>query len=131
MFEQFKHKILSNGAVQKIRSIKNIEIIALVFIIAMGLIIYSSVASNKGTESDSVSSLVMTDNETRLASILSELDGVGMVQVLITESDEIVVGVLVVAEGAENPVVAWKIVDAVSGALCIDRNIVDVYKMNN
>lgn len=110
--------------VKRVKEIKNIKIIVLVFIIAVALIIYSSVA----TSSESVS--YMSDEEMRLASILSSVNGAGDVEVMISQSGNQISGVLVLADGANNPLVRIRLVEATSSALGIDYTLVSVMTRN-
>ena len=118
-------RIKTNGVYKKILAVKNLRIIVLSIIIAMGLIIYSGVATNTKTEEVNY----MDDEENRLASVLESIDGVGSVQVMITRNDGQISGVLVIAEGAENISVMLKLLDATSTAMGVDKSIVEVYQM--
>lgn len=125
-------KIKGSALLKKIKGIKNIRLIAAIFIIAVALLIYSSVAMNNavrdtsGTESGSS----MDSEESRLASVLEGLEGVGRVETMITrgENDEIV-GVIVIAEGAEDIGVRLRLLSAVTTAMGVDKQIVNVYTM--
>ena len=70
----------------KIKSVKNIEIIIGLVIIAVMIIIYSNVsAAKEKTDAVSGGEATLTDNlETRLADILGEIEGAGEVKVMIT-----------------------------------------------
>ena len=65
-----------------------------------------------------------------MASILEGLEGVGRAQTMITrgENDEIV-GILVIAEGAEDITVRLRLLGAVTTAMGVDADIVNVYTM--
>lgn len=115
---------------KKIKSIKNIQIIAIIFIIAISLIIYSSVSATKDTKSQQVPS-VMNDEETRLCSILANIEGAGAVQAMISKNGNEIVGVLIIAEGGKNPLVKIRLIDAASTALGVDKNIVNVFAKQN
>lgn len=125
-------KVKNSGIVKKLKSIKNIRIIAAIFIIAIALLIYSTVATEKATRSVStdVAASEMDAEESRLASILEGLEGVGRAQTMITrgENDEIV-GILVIAEGAEDITVRLRLLGAVTTAMGVDADIVNVYTM--
>lgn len=118
------NNVLSNF-VKKVKEIKNIKIIILVFIIALALIIYSSVT----TSQESVT--LMSEEESKLASILSSVSGAGDVEVMISRESSQVVGVLVLASGADNPLVRMRLVEATSTALGIDYTLVRVMTKNN
>ena len=125
-------KIKGSALLKKIKGIKNIRLIAAIFIIAVALLIYSSVATNNAVRdaSGTESAYGMDQEESRLASVLEGLEGVGRVQTMITrgENDEIV-GVIVIAEGAEDIGVRLRLLSAVTTAMGVDKQIVNVYKM--
>lgn len=124
-------KIANSSVVKKIKGIKNIRLIAAIFIIAVALLIYSTVAAadSVGTASQTEQSASMDDEESRLAAILGGLDGVGEVEVMMTRRDGEIVGVLVLAEGAEDIAVMLRILSATTTAMGVDKGIVDVYAM--
>ncbi|HAT83418.1 MAG TPA: hypothetical protein DEF02_05100 [Clostridiales bacterium] len=116
-----KIKADAKGVFEKIKGIKNIKIIVLIFIIAIALIIYSNVATTKQS-----AQTFQNDEETRLSSILSSVEGAGEVETMITKSSGQVVGVLVIADGANNPLVRLRLLQAASSALGVDSEIVSV-----
>lgn len=118
-------KIVQSDFVKRIKGIKNIKIIALIFIIAIALIIYSTVSVGNQEQETSTASLANED-ENRLASILSNVLGAGDVQTMISKSDGKIVGVLVIAEGADNPLVRIRLVDATCSALGIEDDVICV-----
>ncbi len=122
--EKVKSDVLK--AWEKIKGIKNIKIIALIFIIAISLIIYSSVATSKQTEKT-----FQNEDELRLASILSSIDGAGEVETMISKSSGEIVGVLVIADGASNPLVRLRLLQAASSALGVDSDVVSVLSRKN
>jgi|AGTN01.1.fsa_nt_gi hypothetical protein len=89
MSEEFKTKVKS--VIAKLKTIKNIEIIVGVVIIAIVALIYSTVTSNQGkaktaspAKTDAVTSNLADGLESRLEQILSQIDGAGQVKVMIT-----------------------------------------------
>lgn len=121
----FWDRLKEKPVVKKLRGVKNIQIVAVIFIIAVGLIIYSSVMSaTKSSESDASA---MTDEETRLSRVLSDIDGAGRVETMITSQKGEIVGVIVIAEGADSITVRVRLLDAAATALGVDRKIVNVY----
>ena len=122
--EKVKSDVLKT--LEKIKGIKNIKIIALIFIIAISLIIYSSVATSKQTEKT-----FQNEDELRLASILSSIDGAGEVETMISKSSGEIVGVLVIADGASNPLVRLRLLQAASSALGVDSDVVSVLSRKN
>lgn len=125
------NKVRNSGIVKKIKGIKNIRIIAAIFIIAVALLIYSSVATGNAarTASSDEQSTEMDEDESRLASILEGLEGVGRVETMITREDDTIVGILVIAEGAEDIAVRLRLLSAVTTAMGVDKQIVNVYTM--
>ncbi len=124
-FEKLKSDVKS--MIEKVKGIKNIKIVVLIFIIAVALVIYSSVAANKQDEKQSY----QNDEETRLSSILSSVDGAGQVEAMITQSSGEIVGVLVIADGAKNPLVRIRLLNATSSALGIDSKLISVMSRQN
>ena len=122
--EKVKSDVLKTW--EKIKGIKNIKIIALIFIIAISLIIYSSVATSKQTEKT-----FQNEDELRLASILSSIDGAGEVETMISKSSGEIVGVLVIADGASKPLVRLRLLQAASSALGVDSDVVSVLSRKN
>lgn len=121
----FFDRVRNSSAFKKLKSIKNIQIIVAIFIIAVALIIYSSVMSSRGGKSEATSS-VMTSDEQRLSAILSRIEGAGDVEAMITVSDKKIVGVLIIAEGADSITVRVRLMEAAATALGVDKNIVSV-----
>lgn len=125
-------KIKGSALLKKIKGIKNIRLIAAIFIIAVALLIYSSVATNNAVRdaSGTESAYGMDQEESRLASVLEGLEGVGKVQTMITRGgDDEIVGVIVIAEGAEDIGVRLRLLSAVTTAMGVDKQIVNVYTM--
>ncbi len=125
-------KITASGLFKKIKSIKNIQVIVAIFIIAVALLIYSTVATGKAAEQSAAvteTSSSMDDEEERLASILGGIEGAGRVETMITRRDDEVVGVLVIAEGADDISVMLRLLEATTTAMGVDKHIVSVYTM--
>lgn len=129
----FAQRISNSAIVKKLKSVKNIRIIAVVFIIAIALIIYSSVVASRESQSVSQSQpqSVQSEDEQRLSNILSQIDGAGQVQTMITKSDGQIVGVLVIADGAKNPYVRLKLMQASATALGVGEDVIDVLCKQN
>ncbi len=132
--EGILHRIKQSAVVQKLKGVKNIRIIAVVFIIAIALIIYSTVATStkkKAETQRSVSQSLENDEEARLSAILSNLEGAGDVQTMITKSDGEITGVLVIADGAKNPMIRLRLMQACASALGISEDIICVLCKQN
>lgn len=117
-------RLKNQPILKKLLAIKNLKIMVIAIIIALGLIIYSDVSTS---ESGVVSN--MDQEEIRLASTLSQIEGVGEVQTMITRNGDEISGVLVIAEGAENISVMLKLLDATATVMGVDKSIVEVYQM--
>lgn len=119
----------------KCRTIKNFEIIAAIVIIAVVILIYSSVGNVRiGTAANKQSSeSAISGERSELESVLSCIEGAGDVRVLVhTETangEEVVRGVIVVAEGADDVRVKMELVRAVRKALNVDANAIEIFAM--
>lgn len=125
-------KVRNSSVLKKIRGIKNIRLIAAIFIIAVALIIYSNVAADRAAADRTAGApeTSMDSDESRLAGILEGLDGVGRVETMITRGeDDEVVGIIVIAEGAEDIATRLRLLSAVTTAMGVDKQIVNVYTM--
>lgn len=125
-------KVRNSSVLKKIRGIKNIRLIAAIFIIAVALIIYSNVAADRAAADRTAGSpeTSMDSDESRLAGILEGLEGVGRVETMITRGeDDEVVGIIVIAEGAEDIATRLRLLSAVTTAMGVDKQIVNVYTM--
>lgn len=125
-------KVKKSSVLKKIRGIKNIRLIAAIFIIAVALIIYSNVAADRAAADRTAGApeTSMDSDESRLAGILEGLEGVGRVETMITRGeDDEVVGIIVIAEGAEDIATRLRLLSAVTTAMGVDKQIVNVYTM--
>ena len=145
------------GVLAKIKSIKNIEIyIAVLLGIVVIVIALFGNVSTKNVDENISSESYIAELEHKIVSVIQKIDGVGKVAVAIshdatTESvyayeigtDNIlsvkgepvivktlppkILGVVVVAEGADNPIVRMKINEAVVTLLDVDETRVQVF----
>ena len=121
-------KSSANGLIKKLKGIKNLQIIVVIFIIAVALIIYSTVMTSKDKNDVKTSaSAVMTSEEQRLSSILGNIDGAGKVETMITSQNGEIVGVLVIADGADSITVRLRLMDATATALGVSKQIINVF----
>ena len=128
-----RERVRNSKAFLKLKSIKNIEIvIAIVLTIIAAVAYFLVTASGNRSESSAKEFVQMTEEERRLAELISEIAGVGKASVLITTgSDETPVGVVVVMEGAEkveNRVNVIRCVEKATGAT-VDQ--IEIFKMEN
>ncbi|MCM1545568.1 MAG: hypothetical protein NC033_00885 [Clostridiales bacterium] len=99
----------------------------LVALIGLALLLYGG--KNKVTSASS-DDAVRSATEIKLMRILSEIDGVGKAEVMITEGNGGVEGVIIVCEGADNIMTRSDILNAAATALNVDKNNIAIYAMN-
>ncbi len=68
-------------------------------------------------------------NEKKLCSLLEKIEGVGQADVMISEEEDGISGVVIVCQGADNIVIRNNLLDAVSTALNIERQKIAIYSM--
>ncbi len=116
---EMKGKISASKWFQKLKSVKNLEIIIAVILALIAIAVYFAI-SMKGEVSASGRSLEMTDSEKRVAEMISAISGIGDARVLITSAeDKTLLGVVVVAEGVQsmdNRVKIIRLVEKATGA---------------
>ena len=126
---------------EKIKDIKNIKIIVVLLVVAVIFTIYGVISNRIATQKQtsvtttvkqekSESTVEYSEKEKKLADILSYIDGIGETKVMISGEADKYTGVIVVAQGADKPLVEWRIRHAVQTALKIDYNSIEVYSMN-
>lgn len=124
---------------QKIKTMKNYQIFVALVIAAVVILIYFSV--NAITTKPSGDTMLSKAEQSQLEQVLSQINGVGYCNVIITyevegevkQSNEIennakVFGVVVVAEGGDDTYVKIKITDALCALLDIKGNNIKIYK---
>ena len=113
----------------KLKSIKNIELY-LALILAVIVIIFVFAGGGAKNASKSVSDdTYKSDMEHKICSVIQNIAGCGKADVVISygSNDEGVVGVVVVAEGATDPIIRFKIVEVVVTLLDVDSSNVAVF----
>ena len=83
------------------------------------------VFNNPSSNEESVGT--MSETEKRISQILSEIDGVGKAEVVISENEDGIHGAVVVCEGANNLKVIMDVREAVSTALNIEVANIKIY----
>lgn len=101
-------------------------ILALVIVLILIVVFYNDTSSDASTGSFSDK----TQTEIKLEGILSSIDGVGESNVMVTEGADGIEGVIIVCQGADNIMTRNDILNAVSTALNIEKNIIAIYAMN-
>lgn len=100
-------------------------ILALVFVLIAVVIVFYGDGENDADAAAERKSA----SEIKLEAILSAMDGVGESSVFVTEGDDGIEGVVVVCAGGDNIMTRNDIINAVSTALDIQKNIIAVYAM--
>lgn len=98
-----KGKIVKSKWFGKLKKVKNLEIVLAMALAFVAIVVYFALCFGARGEKVSRPEIEMTEAEARVARMISELAGVGEARVLITNgADKAVVGVVIVAEGAES-----------------------------
>lgn len=108
---------------------KNKKIIIVVLLIAVLIGTVYLIDKGKSHKSSIAANSSKSATEIKLTGILSNIDGVGKTDVMITENGGEIVGVVIVCEGADNLMTRSDILNAVSTALNIDKKIIAIYSL--
>lgn len=111
------------GKSGRIRDVLLLSALALLLIFAVWKIFYTDGSRSTAAVSGG------TESERRLSALLSEIDGVGDVNVMIYEGEDGAKSVVVVCKGANNLRVNMDIREAVAAALGTDEKSVKIYLM--
>ena len=106
-----------------------VKIISILIIAAVVLLAFDVFTDNK----DGRRQIVDDDGgvEAKLCLILSDIEGVGEVDVMLQyDDDEKVTGAIVTAQGADDPVVKNKVISAVMALFNISATSVEVFEKN-
>ena len=106
---------------------KSVVIIAIIIVL---LIVFVLIWGGKNDGLSVNSKSDKTGTEQKLERILSSIDGVGETDVMINEGENGIDGVVIVCRGANNIMIRNDILNAVSTALNIKKNIIAIYAMN-
>lgn len=88
----------------------------------------SKSSESSGVAADSLwTNEASSDDDDRLKNILSKIDGVGQVEVMIAPDNT---GVVIVAEGAGDPVVEKNIYDSVQALFDVEMHKIKIVKMS-
>ena len=108
---------------------KKIIIVVLLIVILIGTVYFINKGKKSSTSNVSAVSSQKSETEVKLTGILRNIEGVGNTDVMITENDKEIIGVVIVCEGANNIMTRSNILNAVSTALNIDKKIIAIYSM--
>ena len=106
---------------------KKIIIVVLLLVILIGTVYF--IDKGKSRTATTVTYSAKSETELKLTGILSSIDGVGKTDVMITENEGEIVGVVIVCEGADNLMIRSDILNAVSTALNVDKKIIAIYSL--
>ena len=107
---------------------KKIIIVILLIVLLIGAVYII----DKGEQTNSALTSVNANKsrtEVKLINILSSIEGVGSTDVMITENESEILGVVIVCEGADNIMTRNNILNAVSTALNIQKKLIAIYSM--
>ena len=108
----------------------NKKIIIVILLIAVLIGTVYLIDKRKNSSSQSVStSFEKSQTEVKLTQLLKNIEGVGNTDVMITEEDGKIVGVVIVCEGADSLMTRSNILNIVSTALNINKKIIAIYSM--
>ena len=128
---EMKGKISESKWFQRLKSVKNLEIIIAVILALVAIVVYFSISVKGGSKLTSQST-EMSDSEKRIAEMISEISGVGDARVLITShADKTLLGVIVVAEGLGNMDNRVKIIRLVEKATGATVDQIEIFEMEN
>ena len=109
---------------KKIKDLALLSVLAFILLFASWKIFY-------GGEDKNVTTSSLTDTEKKISALLQEIEGVGEASVMICETEEGVLGAVVVCEGAKNIRVNMDIREAVATALGTKESAVKIYLKKN
>lgn len=107
---------------------KTIIVVALLIVLIAVLFFMNS---SEGDLQSASTASTKSQTEIKLTEILSSINGVGETQVMISENDGEICGVVIVCSGGDNIITRNDILNAVSTALCINKNLIAIYSMKN
>ena len=134
-------KSLPNGAhggrikemIRRIKRVKNIEIVIAAVLAFIALIAYVGITVGKKSSTGVATvSAEMTQEERRIAETVSGIEGIGECNVLISrDPEERIMGVIVVAQGANTSDKRVRIIRCVEVATGATVDKIQVYQMAN
>lgn len=104
----------------KIKDVLLLATLAFILVFASWKIFYQE-------ESSPASTIVQSETERKIGLILQEIEGVGEANVAICETEEGVLGAVVVCQGGNNLKVIMRVREAVATALGTEEKAVKVY----
>ena len=113
----------------KLSSIKNIEIYVALILAVIVIVLVFAGGSTKNNSESVYDDTYIGQMEHKICSVIQKIAGCGKAEVAIScvAGEDSVVGVVVVAEGADDPIVKFKIVEVVVTLLDVDKTDVAVF----
>ena len=108
----------------RLKGARRIEWLILALALLLAALFLRSNADTSGPET-----VAKTDLEARLERVLEAVDGAGKVRTMVTQREEEIIGVLVVAEGAGEMRVRLEIAQAVQALLDVELSRIEVVQM--
>lgn len=107
---------------------RKIIIVVVLIVILIGAVYFINKGKKVSSEVAATYS-AKSETEIKLIGILGSIEGVGNTDVMITENEGKILGVVIVCEGANNLMTRSDILNAVSTALCIDKKLIAIYSI--
>ncbi len=114
-------------AIKKGKNLPGIKLFCVLLIAGVALLVAGKFFTTPKNDTPTGKNSVFTEQEEKIAGILSEIDGVGEVQVMITTKDK-TSSVLVVAKNADDPATRIKIRQAVRTIVQTDDKNIKIIK---
>ena len=113
----------------KLKSIKNIEIYVALILAVIVIIFVFAGSGTKNASKTVEDDTYISKMEHKICSVIQNIAGCGKADVVISYAgnEEDVIGVVVVAEGANDPIIRFKIVEVVVTLLNVDQSNVSVF----
>lgn len=124
-----RQRIANSKWFGKLKKVKNLEIVIAVALAAVAIVIYVALSFCGSGKRPTEPQIQMTEKEARVARMISEIAGVGEARVLITGEDNAVVGVVIVAEGADKMDNRIKMIRLASKATGATVDQIEIFEM--
>ena len=127
-------KVKESAFVTKLKSIKNLEIVIAVLLALLAVLFFFVTTAKNKAETGASQRVIteMSEEEERLASVISEISGVGESRVMISyDQEKRVIGVVVVAVGAKDPATRVKMIRCVEKATGASVDRIEIFEMEN
>lgn len=113
-----------NRWLKVIKKNKNVFILCIVVVALIIVLYFLNLGQDEGAKN-----VMKTEAEIKLVNVLEGVDGVGQVDVFIYENDKKIEGIIIVCQGANDVMVRNNVLNLVSTAFNVDKNIIAIYLM--